>query len=137
MAFRLPATRRSLPRGRAGLRAAQAVLLGLPEGVSALGGPIAALLGQDPKRRFGRNGDIDLAELASVEFPIHCRVRLSASALERKDTASAFHRSQLTGGPQRGGVLARMMTRFVGNHDDYMRAYPEAPAGLREPDLFA
>lgn len=94
------------------------------------------LIGQDP-RRFGRNHDIDLADLASVEFPIHCRVKLSAAALERKDTASAFHRSQLSGGPQRGGVLARMMTRFVGNHDDYMRAYPEAPDGLRETDLLA
>ena len=28
-------------------------------------------------------------------------------------------------------------SRFVGNHDDYMRAYPEAPDGLRETDLLA
>ncbi len=94
------------------------------------------IIGQDP-RRFGRNGDIDLVELARVEFPVHCRVRLSASALERKDTASACHRSQLTGGPQRGGVIARAVSRWFGSHDDYMRAWPEAPAGLRETDLFS
>ena len=94
------------------------------------------LIGQDP-RRFGRNHDIDLAELARVEFPVHCRVRLSAAALERKDQASACHKSQLEGGPQRGGVIARAVTRFFGGTDGYMRAWPEAPDRLREDDLFA
>lgn len=94
------------------------------------------LVGQDP-RRFGRNGDIDLVELARVEFPVHCRVPLSAAALERKDRASACHRSQLAGGPQRGGVISRLFSRFFGAHDDFMRAWPEAGPGLLENDLLA
>ena len=94
------------------------------------------VVGQNP-RKFGRNGDIDLVELASVEFPIHCRVKLSDAALERKDKASACHRSQLGGGPRRGGLISWLMTRFIGSHDDYMRAFPEATPGLRETDLLA
>ncbi len=107
-----------------------------PKGLLRWAVRVLPLVGQDP-HRFGRNGDIDLAELARVEFPVHCRLKLSAAALERKDRASACHRSQLAGGPQRGGVIARAMTRFFGSQDQYMRAFPEAPAGLRETDLLA
>ena len=92
------------------------------------------LFGRDP-RAFGRNGDVDIAALAEVEFPIHARVD-TLTAQRARAEASACHASQGGGGTS---LLARMLGavfRIVGIYESYMRAYPKAPAGLREHDLF-
>ena len=89
------------------------------------------LLRRDP-RRFGRNGDIDLTEIARQDFPIHARVNVS-SVLDVKARASACHASQ--GGAPQGG-LAGLLIRLTGAKEPFMRAHPPAPDGLRETDLF-
>lgn len=89
------------------------------------------LLGKDP-RHWGRNGDIDLVEIASQEFPVHARIDYR-SVLEQKRRAAACHLSQGTP-PTRG--LTGLLFRLAQRHETFMRAYPPAPEGLRESDLF-
>jgi LmbE family N-acetylglucosaminyl deacetylase len=94
---------------------------------------IMPLFGKDPTK-FGRNGDINLKELAEVDFPVH--VRLSTrSVSEQKNKASAAHASQ--GGMQMRRGLMGFVTRMFGEREDFMRAYP--PVGERHKiarDLF-
>jgi len=91
------------------------------------------LFGKDP-RKWGRNGDIDLQELAEVNFPVHVRLDIRSVA-EIKRLAGEQHASQ--GGIQmRRGLLGFIMKLF-GEKEDYMRAYP--PVGDRfgrKSDLF-
>jgi LmbE family N-acetylglucosaminyl deacetylase len=89
------------------------------------------LFGQDP-HHFGRNGDIDLTDLAAVDFPIHTRIRY-AEVADRKEQASACHRSQQDGGPS--GIVGMLLRRFNGP-ETFMRAFPPASKGTRESDLF-
>jgi len=89
------------------------------------------LFGQDP-HHFGRNGDIDLTDLAAVDFPIHARIRFSEVA-ERKQQAAACHRSQQDGGPS--GLVGALLRRFDGP-ETFMRAFPPAEKNVRERDLF-
>jgi LmbE family N-acetylglucosaminyl deacetylase len=92
---------------------------------------VMPLVGQDP-RRFGRNADIDLAEIASQDFPLHAFIRFGEVA-EAKARAAACHASQ--GGPPTSGILGWLF-RLAGGEETFMRAYPPAPPGLRETDLF-
>lgn len=89
------------------------------------------LFGQDP-RRWGRNNDIDLVDIAEQSFPIHARVD-TRPVVEAKRRASACHASQ--NGPQAGGIFARLLRLFEGQ-EQFMRGYPPAPRRLRERDLF-
>ena len=92
------------------------------------------LLGQDP-RHFGRNKDIDLAEIVKDgDFPVHARVDYRRVA-DTKDQATACHASQLDGGPPNRGPM-RWVSKLIGFYDTYMRAIPEAGKRLRERDLF-
>jgi N-acetyl-1-D-myo-inositol-2-amino-2-deoxy-alpha-D-glucopyranoside deacetylase/mycothiol S-conjugate amidase len=91
------------------------------------------ILGLDP-RRWGRNQDIDLIEIASHRFPIHASIDIRAVA-DLKDRASKCHASQLDGGPPTNGVM-RWLLRLSGGNETFMRAHPPAPPGLREKDLF-
>lgn len=90
------------------------------------------LFGRDPAR-FGRNGDVNLAELAAVDFPIHARID-GFAVREARDAAVACHASQ--GGRPPQGPLGAFFS-LLRSTDTYMRAYPPAPPGLRERDLFA
>jgi LmbE family N-acetylglucosaminyl deacetylase len=93
---------------------------------------IMPLFGRDPKK-FGRNGDIDLTKLL-VDFPIHVRVD-TRSVSEIKSHASAQHASQ-GGGQMRRGMMG-FITRFMGEREDYMRAYPPVNGSFkRKRDLF-
>ncbi len=83
------------------------------------------LFGKDPKK-FGRNGDINLLELAEVDFPIHVRVDIRP-VLEIKRKASAQHASQGGAQPRRGWMA--LVTRILGEREEYMRAYPPVPDG--------
>jgi LmbE family N-acetylglucosaminyl deacetylase len=90
------------------------------------------LLGQDPSH-FGKNHDIDLAALVSVDFPIHAKIDIGP-VLEIKERASACHSSQ--GG---GGMASslRWFARLFGGSESFTRAYPLPPPGRVERDLFA
>ena len=85
------------------------------------------LWGEDPTK-FGRNRDVNLKELAEVDFPIHVRLNIKpVSEIKRK--ASAQHASQ------GGGVTARRISLFgimnwlFGGEEAYMRAYPPVADG--------
>lgn len=91
------------------------------------------LFGRDP-HRFGRNGDIDLTELATEDFPIHARINFTA-VQNQKTEASLCHASQGGSGMARG--LMGWVARLGGHSETFMRAYPPPISGGRENDLFA
>jgi mycothiol S-conjugate amidase len=91
------------------------------------------LVGKDPTR-FGRNGDINLKELAEVEFPVHVRLDIR-SVDEIKNLAGSQHASQ-GGGTMRRGLMG-FVTKVFGEHEDYMQAYPPVDGNFtRKHDLF-
>ncbi|MCK6585631.1 MAG: PIG-L family deacetylase [Candidatus Omnitrophica bacterium] len=91
------------------------------------------LIGKDPTR-WGRNGDINLKELAEVDFPVHVRID-TRSVSEAKMRASAQHASQ--GGMQMRRGLMGFVSRVFGDREDFMQAYPPVTDGFkRRYDLF-
>ncbi len=102
------------------------------------------LFGQNP-HKFGRNGDIDLARMVSIEYPIHARVRLTQKARDTRTKAAACHASQGGGRPPSRGrgmfglvnSFFNLTNRLFGYHDYFMRAYPPPDPKHRESDLFA
>ena len=91
------------------------------------------LFRKDP-RKFGKNGDIDIAAIAEVDFPTHARINIR-SVLEKKDRAGACHSSQ-GGGRVAGGVLG-WFARLFGGYETFMRAYPPVKKGEKVVgDLF-
>jgi N-acetyl-1-D-myo-inositol-2-amino-2-deoxy-alpha-D-glucopyranoside deacetylase/mycothiol S-conjugate amidase len=96
---------------------------------------VLPLFGQDP-RRFGRNRDIDITALASVDFPVHAKVQLTREARELQEKARACHVSQVGSGPPRRMSLMGLVARLAGQKDSFMRAYPPPVNGRMEHDLF-
>jgi len=91
------------------------------------------LLGKDP-RRFGKNGDIDLAAIAAVDFPTHARIDIRP-VLDKKDRASACHSSQGGGQMRRG--LTGVFSRLFSGTETFMRASPPvSPEETVQRDLF-
>jgi len=90
------------------------------------------IFGKDPTR-WGRNGDINMAELAFVDFPVHAMIDFGA-VREIKQAASACHASQ--GGRGMSTGLMGLAMRLAGHRETFMRAYPPPEPGLRERDLF-
>jgi LmbE family N-acetylglucosaminyl deacetylase len=91
------------------------------------------LFGKDPTK-FGSNGDINLKEIAEVDFPVHVRLDIREVA-EIKSQAGACHASQGGGRMLRG--LLGFAARIFGEHEDYMRAYPPVDGKFRiMHDLF-
>lgn len=91
------------------------------------------LIGKDPTK-WGRNGDINLKELAEVDFPVHARIN-TRSVAEIKTRASAQHASQ--GGMQMRRGLMGFVTRLFGEREDFMQAYPPVQGEYkRKSDLF-
>lgn len=91
------------------------------------------IFGKDPTK-WGRNGDINLKELAEVYFPVHVRLNIR-SVDEIKRLASEQHASQGGVGMRRG--LMGFISKMFGNSEDYMRAYPPVDNGFkRKRDLF-
>lgn len=93
------------------------------------------LLGRDPAR-VGRNRDVDLADVAAVDFPIHARIHVPRDAVSRKHAASACHRSQVAGAfPLRR--LLWLVARRLTTDELFMRAHPRpSGGGVTEVDLF-
>lgn len=104
-----------------------------PKGLLKAAVRLMPLFGKDPTK-FGRNGDINIKELAEVTFPIHVRLD-TRSVSEMKTRASACHASQ--GGMQMRRGLMGFVTRLFGEREDYMQAYPPIPANAKKRyDLF-
>ena len=104
-----------------------------PKGLLKAAVRLMPLFGKDPTK-FGRNGDINIKELAEVTFPIHVRLNVQPVS-EAKRKASEAHASQ--GGMQMRRGLMGFITKFLGEKEDYMQAYP--PVGdsfKRKVDLF-
>jgi LmbE family N-acetylglucosaminyl deacetylase len=104
-----------------------------PKGMLKAAVRLMPLFGKDPTK-FGRNGDINIKELADVTFPIHVRLNVS-SAMDVKRRASECHASQ--GGMQMRRGAMGLITRLFGEREDYMRAYPPVDGSFkRRADLF-
>jgi LmbE family N-acetylglucosaminyl deacetylase len=104
----------------------------MPKGMLRFGIFLMKLVGRDP-HKFGRNGDIDLASIAEVSFPVNAVIHY-LPVIELRERAAASHASQ--GGTQitRGGVIGQIR-RVFGAKDTFMRAYP-VPTRHVEKDLF-
>jgi len=94
---------------------------------------LMTIMGHDP-RRWGRNEDIDLVDIAEQDIPIHARLDVRPVA-HIKQQAAACHASQQGGGPPRNRFI-NWMLQLEGQKEPFMRAYPPAPSRLREVDLF-
>jgi N-acetyl-1-D-myo-inositol-2-amino-2-deoxy-alpha-D-glucopyranoside deacetylase/mycothiol S-conjugate amidase len=94
------------------------------------------LFGRNP-RKFGRNQDIDLVELAGDEdYPEHAIIDYKGFVAQ-KEAADACHASQLDPNPSFLSRMFRRVRGFGSGKDTFMRAYPPAPDGFRTTDLFA
>ena len=83
------------------------------------------LFGKDPTR-FGNNQDVNLKELAEVDFPVHVRLDIQP-VTEIKAMAGAQHVSQ-GGGQMRRGWMG-LIGKLIGEREEFMRAYPPIPDG--------
>ncbi len=94
---------------------------------------IMPLLRQDP-RRFGRNKDIDLVQIASWDVPVTTRID-TRRYLRIKQAASDCHASQQP--PARGSRIARFLFRRNQGFEYFARAYPPYRRGEKlETGLF-
>ncbi|MEW5941386.1 MAG: PIG-L deacetylase family protein, partial [Chloroflexota bacterium] len=106
----------------------------IPRGLFKLAVRLMPLFGQDPTR-WGRNKDINIKELAEVDFPVHVRLDIRSVA-EVKREAAACHASQ-GGGVQMQRGWMRFFTKILGEREEYMRAYPKVEGKWkRVGDLF-
>jgi LmbE family N-acetylglucosaminyl deacetylase len=104
-----------------------------PKGLLRAAVRLMPLFGKDPTK-FGRNGDINIKELAEVSFPVHVRLNVQSVA-DAKHKASEAHASQ--GGMQMRRGLMGFVTKLIGEREDYMRAYPPmSEMYRRKTDLF-
>jgi LmbE family N-acetylglucosaminyl deacetylase len=92
------------------------------------------LFGKDPTK-FGLNQDVNLKELAKVEFPVHARIDITPVS-EIKREAGSQHASQ--GGSQMRRGWMGLITRLLGEREEFMRAYPPVLDGHHKVsnDLF-
>ena len=92
------------------------------------------LFGKDPTK-FGLNQDVNLKELAEVDFPVHARIDITGVA-EIKREAGYQHASQ--GGTQMRRGWMGLMTKLLGEREEFMRAYPPVVDGHHKVsnDLF-
>ncbi len=105
----------------------------MPKGMLKAAVLILPLFGKDP-HKFGSNGDIDLASIAEVDFPVHARIDIR-SVFSKKEQAGACHASQ-GGARTRGGITGWFMRLFSGS-ETFMRAYPVFEKGEKvTKDLF-
>ena len=92
------------------------------------------LQGKDP-RKVGRNGDIDLVQIASQSFPAHVKINYRP-VLEQREKAAACHASQ-GGGKKHFGLSAWIMRLLSRPVDRFMQGFPEPGSNQRvKKDLF-
>jgi LmbE family N-acetylglucosaminyl deacetylase len=92
------------------------------------------IFGKDPTK-FGLNQDVNLRELAEVDFPVHARLDITPVA-EIKREAGRQHASQ--GGSQMRRGWMGLLARAWGEREEFMRAYPPVTDGHHKisNDLF-
>ncbi|MFN8485424.1 MAG: PIG-L family deacetylase [Anaerolineae bacterium] len=96
---------------------------------------VMPLFGKDPSK-FGRNGDIDMREIASWDVPTTARIDIRPWYAERT-AAAACHASQGGGVGLWRGVPRSVQRRLLG-YETFFRAAPTFPKGAPlEKDLFA
>ena len=78
------------------------------------------LFGMNP-RKYGRNKDVDLMALTEYHFPTHVKIDIRPVA-EIKRKAGECHASQGFVQMRRG--IMGIASRFFGDHEHYMRAFP-------------
>jgi LmbE family N-acetylglucosaminyl deacetylase len=104
-----------------------------PNGFLRLATRLMPIFGANP-RKFGRNKDIDLVALTEYHFPTHVKIDISPVSSVKAE-AGACHASQ--GGIQMRRGLMGFVTRAMGEHENYMRAYPPVHGKRRvTADLF-
>lgn len=104
-----------------------------PRGMFKLIVRLMPLIGKDPTK-FGRNNDINLKELAEVDFPLHVRLNVNSVA-QIKRHASEQHASQ-GGKNMRRGIFG-IFAKLFGEREDFMQAYPPVDGNFkRKKDLF-
>lgn len=91
-----------------------------PRGILKFVVRLMPLFGKDPTK-FGRNGDVNIKELAEADFPVHVRLNIR-SVVEIKREAGAQHASQ--GGGRMGGGLMGFFMKLYGEREEFMREYP-------------
>ena len=89
------------------------------------------LFRQDP-RKFGRNGDIDLMQIASWDVPTTTIVNTKPYA-KIKERASACHASQQS--PAQMSPIIRLIFRRGQGKEYFSRVYPPPTPGERGMDL--
>ena len=106
----------------------------MPKGSAKLAVFFIRLQGKNP-HKVGRNGDIDLARIASEDFPVHVKIDYR-SVLKEHDQAAACHASQ-GGGLKPFGLSPRLIRLFNKPVDRFMQGYPEPEPNHRvKNDLF-
>jgi LmbE family N-acetylglucosaminyl deacetylase len=104
-----------------------------PKSLVKFGVKILPLFRQDP-HKFGRNKDIDLAQIAEWDVPLTTRID-TKDTVEIKQRASNCHASQQP--PAQASLIVRMMFRRAQGTEYFARAYPPASKGERiETNLF-
>ena len=105
-----------------------------PRGILRWTVRLMPLFGKDPTK-FGLNQDVNLKELAEVDFPVHVRLDITAVA-EIKREAGRQHASQ--GGLQMRRGWMGLLTKVFGEREEYMQAYPPVVNGKHKiaNDLF-
>jgi LmbE family N-acetylglucosaminyl deacetylase len=111
-----------------------------PKGLIRFGVRLLPLFRQNP-RRFGRNGDIDLVQIASWEVPATTVVDTRKFAVH-KERASACHASQQA--PAQRSPIVRWIFRRGAGKEYFSRVYPSseiagtaAPGRVHEKGLLA
>ena len=95
---------------------------------------VLSFLGKD-MHRYGRNRNLDLADIAKVNFPVHAVIRPTKKAVQARDKAILCHASMINGSSSRPSIF-NLVTGLFGYREYYMRAYPPVNSRLRERDLF-
>ncbi|MFN8499460.1 MAG: PIG-L family deacetylase [Anaerolineae bacterium] len=96
---------------------------------------VMPLFGRDPSK-FGRNGDIDLREIAEWDVPTTTRIDIRPWYAQRT-AAAACHESQGGGVGMWRGIPRSVQRRMLG-FETFFRAVPTFPKGAPpEKDLFA
>ena len=107
-------------------------LTAFPKGLVKFGVRVMPLLRQDP-RKFGRNKDIDLVQIASWDVPATVQVNTKAYVM-MKERASACHASQQA--PAQQNRFVRFMFRRNAGKEFYARAYPPVNKGEQTEGSF-
>lgn len=93
------------------------------------------IIGKDPTR-FGKNHDINLAQLANDEdYPRHISIRYGKAA-DALYQATLCHASQLDLG-ERSPRLLSWLSTLSSRKDHFMQGYPEVPDSYHAKDLFS